>query len=124
MPTNFSSEQYQSLNQQTTPPSSKPIFERLQTEGTTTTTNKSTNTSTTNTTNNTVKLPSKSKGGFRSFLSNIPAHAAPFERKKGPAKIGIFLGAIIFGTYAYTIWNMRQENFSDVVIPETFKEQK
>nr|CAG4719353.1 unnamed protein product [Naegleria fowleri] len=126
MPSNFAQEQYKNLNKQITPPT--PTFEKLQ--------HTPSSGSSTPSTNPKYNLPNaaanKTNSGFKKVspssifkgISNIPFEAASFERKRGAGIVAFVLGTMIVATYGYTIYSMKQENFSDVVIPETLKQKE
>ncbi|KAG2373009.1 hypothetical protein C9374_012952 [Naegleria lovaniensis] len=127
MPSNFSHDQYKNLNKQITPPT--PTFEKLQH-----TPASSTSSGNAPSSNPKYNLPNanKTSSGFKKVspssifrgIGNIPFEAASFERKRGAGIVALVLGTLIVGTYGYTIYSMKQENFSDVVIPDTLKQKE
>ncbi|EFC45803.1 predicted protein [Naegleria gruberi] len=116
MPSNFSSEQYKQLNKQVTPPAA--TFERLQ--------QKTPSSKAAPVLNNLPTTPSKATqsktvNSLLTGIKNLPLEAAQFKKKKGAGLVALALGSLIVGSYSYTIKSMKQENFADVVIPDTLK---
>ena len=117
MPNNFAQEQYKNLNKHITPPTSTPTFEKLQQAP-------PSKNPLHNLPNNANKPATGAKvSGMFAGIKNLPTEAAKFERKRGAGWVALALGTMIVGTYGYTVWSMKQESFTDVVIPDTFKEK-
>jgi hypothetical protein len=81
----------------------------------------------TNTASNTSAPPKKSKL-FGNMIPESTTHStlpnSIYRRVSFKTKAtGVFLFSVVGAVYAYTIYNLRQEDFSDVLVPDSIKNE-
>lgn len=74
----------------------------------------------------TAPITQTKKNIFGNLIPNESSHRMPLAYRKISFKTkmtGILLFTFVGGVYSYTMYSLRQEDFGDVLVPDTLKDK-
>ncbi len=77
--------------------------------------------------NNTTPNIETSNADYSFNNSRTPTEFQTTQRTRAMAPktkmLGLILGVMVFGIYTYTVFNLKQDDFADVIVPENIREK-